>query len=541
MFFESSEVQAAENGGNEEDEEGDATIPYAEEIDQNYTGEEDEAVRERWVKNVSSRILSKHEINLLRKGGGYAVTPRELPHLDFITSTECACRNLAKGEALNLRAEIIEELKKSKVPASNLTSDEWKAMKTLREDEKILVLPADKGKCLVVMDKEEYIRKMEEKLSDQSTYKQIDKDPTEKLKTELSNHLNKVKDEGQLDKRTFFKLFPTKTRIPRMYGQPKIHKQNYPLREIVDSTGSAAKECDKYISKIIQKYTGKTEHYIKNSTDFAEKIKDLKVEDDEILVSYDVTALYPSVPQDEAIEIVYQLMKEDPKLAEKTTMSAENVIKLFKICVQTTYFVFNKKLYIQVDGLAIGASSSGPAAELFMVKLEARALATFVDPPKLWLRYVDDTFAKLKKIMVEAFLIHLNSQHRRVKFTTEVEEDKKTSLLRRPSARPTRQKYENNCLQKTNTHRPIFGLKVESPHKTEDRFDKYVRAQSQYSSHKRRRQKEGDETRKKSTEKMWTPKVVITQEKKSKPKGRKNGKKRKGSTAICQRGLGKLR
>ena len=66
-----------------------------------------------------------------------------------------------------------------------------------------------------------------------------------------------------------------------MYGQPKIHKPNYPLREIVDSTCSAAKECDKYVSKIFQKYTGKTEHFIKNSADFAEKIKDLKVEEDE--------------------------------------------------------------------------------------------------------------------------------------------------------------------------------------------------------------------------------------------------------------------
>ena len=109
-------------------------------------------------------------------------------------------------------------------------------------------------------------------------------------------------------------------------------------------------------------------------------------------------------------------------------MSVENVIKLFKICVQTTYFVFNKKLYIQVDGLAIGASSSGPAAELFMVRLEARALSTFLNPPSLWLRYVDDTFAKLKKVMVDSFLEHLNSQHRRVKFTTEIEEDRKLAF-----------------------------------------------------------------------------------------------------------------
>ena len=158
-------------------------------------------------------------------------------------------------------------------------------------------------------------------------------------------------------------------------------------------------------------------------------IKDLRVEEDEILVSYHVTALYPSVPQEEAIEIFYQQMKNDPNLSEKTTMSAENVIELFKICVKTTYFVFNKKLYQQVDGLAIGASSSGPAAELFMERLEIRAITTFIDPPKLWKRYVDDTFAKLKKAMVEAFLEHLNRQHPRIKFTTEVQKEGKISFL----------------------------------------------------------------------------------------------------------------
>ena len=104
------------------------------------------------------------------------------------------------------------------------------------------------------------------------------------------------------------------------------------LREIVDSTSSVAKECDKYISKVLQKYTGKSPYFVKDSAHFAEMIKDLRVEDDEILVSYDVTALYPSVPQEEAIEIFYQAMKNDPNLSEKTTMSAENVIELFSQC-----------------------------------------------------------------------------------------------------------------------------------------------------------------------------------------------------------------
>ena len=64
-----------------------------------------------------------------------------------------------------------------------------------------------------------------------------------------------------------------------------------------------------------------------------------------------------------------------------------------------------------------------------MDRLERIALATFIDPPKLWLRYVDDTFSKLKKIHVEAFLIHLNNQHERIKFTTEIEVDGKIAFL----------------------------------------------------------------------------------------------------------------
>ena len=53
-------------------------------------------------------------MELLRKGGGFAVAPKEYPNIEFITSFELACQNLAKGEADNLSGEIIEELSKKK-------------------------------------------------------------------------------------------------------------------------------------------------------------------------------------------------------------------------------------------------------------------------------------------------------------------------------------------------------------------------------------------------------------------------------------------
>ena len=193
--------------------------------------------------------------------------------------------------------------------------------------------------------------------------------------------------------------------------------------------GSIFKEVEKHISKIIKPLTGKTPYYVKNSQDFVNKVKDTVVEEEETLVSYDVTALYPSVPQDEAIDLIQIRLQNDVTLKDRTQMTPNHIVDLFRICVHNTYFVFNSNLHTQINGLAIGASTSGFAAEIFIEGIESKAINTFIMPPTLWLRFVDDTFAKLKIEHVERFMNHLNSLHPRIKFTTELMEDNKIAFL----------------------------------------------------------------------------------------------------------------
>ena len=176
----------------------------------------------------------------------------------------------------------------------------------------------------------------------------------------------------------FEMLKPHQCQIPRMSGRPKVHKIGHPLREIVDNTGSVVKNTDKHIANIIGKYAFENPYRLQNTEDFVNRVKDVKIAEDETLVSYDIVAMYPSIPQEKALDMVYQKLINDDTLQEKTKITPRDIIELLKICVSEVYFVFNRKLYMQIRGLAIGYSTSGFTADIFMETIETNALRTFV-------------------------------------------------------------------------------------------------------------------------------------------------------------------
>ena len=69
-------------------------------------------------------------------------------------------------------------------PTCNTTRKEWEAIKILREDSSHVVLTADKGVALVVMDKSQYIDKCMALLNDTKVYKPC-KDTTKKLHRDI--------------------------------------------------------------------------------------------------------------------------------------------------------------------------------------------------------------------------------------------------------------------------------------------------------------------------------------------------------------------
>ena len=167
---------------------------------------------------------------------------------------------------------------------------------------------------------------------------------------------------------------------------------------------------------------GKTPYHVRNSSDFVKGLRDLKLEENEEMRSYDVTALFTRVPFDKALTIIRTKLENDTSLKDRTMMAPEDIIQLLSMCLNCTYFVFQAEYYLQVHGAAMGSPVSPIVCNLYLEAFEQRALEEARHPPRVWKRYVDDTFTIMHKDHAVDFTTYLNTIDDDIKWTTEAEE-----------------------------------------------------------------------------------------------------------------------
>jgi len=167
--------------------------------------------------------------------------------------------------------------------------------------------------------------------------------------------------------------------------------------------------------------------------DLVTTLTDLTVDDDEVLISYDVVSLFTNTPNDKAVEVIKQKVEADQAWKQVTLLESEDVVELLEFTLSTTYFCFRGELYKQSFGTAMGSPVSPLVADNFMEHLEQTAIATAPPKckPKLWKRYVDDIFAVVKRDAVSDLTDHLNQvdDTGSIKFKSELEKDNALPFL----------------------------------------------------------------------------------------------------------------
>ena len=380
--------------------------------------EDKEESNKNWVWNISKTPLTQAQEKLSSYGPNFVIVPKEPPTPEYIVAIEKSCLKLPTGKAEELRGEVKAILKKKINNKPNITKEEHQAIKELRRDNTRMVLTADKGVSIVVMDKEDYNTKSEELLQT-STYQILSTDPTNRQKNKLISLLKSIKAEGVISETTYKKLYPTGATTPKYYGLWKVHKKDTPLRPIVSSIGSVAYETAKELSRIHKPLVGRSTHHVRNNQDFIQSIEEVTVESEECMMSFDMKAPFTSIPIQPTLNIIKKLLEEDTSLHQRTTMAVKHIYCLLEFCLTNTYFSFQGKLYEQKEGAAMGSPISPIVANIFMEDFENRALATSPCTPNICKRFVDDAFTVIKKDQKEAFLDHLNSIYNSIQFTSE--------------------------------------------------------------------------------------------------------------------------
>ena len=203
-----------------------------------------------------------------------------------------------------------------------------------------------------------------------------------------------LKRRQKIDEPTYRELRSIDGTPPAIRGSVKHHKEGNPLRPIVTCVGSALYNTSKFLTDILSLLQNRNGYSVANSLQFSKESSDIKIDDNEVLVSFDVVSLFTAIPVDKACEYMKKKLEQD---ASRTNLDIDGITTLLQFTLSNNYFVFNDIIYKQVHGCAMGSPVIPVVANLCMVEIEESAISNSSVPQEIWKRYVDDRFCIIGK------------------------------------------------------------------------------------------------------------------------------------------------
>ena len=153
---------------------------------------------------------------------------------------------------------------------SNLSKEEWQAIRSLAEDRSIVIKKADKGSCVVVWDRLDYLSEAEKQLGDKKIYKDVsfnDKILRDLVETSNNMFLN-LKRKGSISEKEMKYCvcdYKNASNLGKLYFLPKIHKRLSKVLgwSVICNCGTSTEKASKFLDCHLKPVMEKSWSYIK--------------------------------------------------------------------------------------------------------------------------------------------------------------------------------------------------------------------------------------------------------------------------------------
>ena len=391
------------------------------------------------IINLSKRTLTEDETTVLSHGLNFALPLNEINFIEHYYKFEKLIQslqnkpipkesNLNKNDLLKLISSTahtsFSEFNEHKHTLPKLPHNHLKALKDLKADTSITITRPDKGRGIVILDKNDYITEVEKILNDPTKFTPIKENTftvITRIEDKIQRFLRTLLAAKIITKNSYEFLFPAGSSPGILYGLPKTHKRGkLTFRPILSALCTVNYNLAKFLVPLLEPLT-KNDYTLKNSFEFVNEISEIKF-DKCVMASFDIESLFTNIPINETINIICDSLFKKEKTFKKFSKLEFN--KLLNFAVKDSPFIFNDKLYIQTDGVSMGSPLGPTFANCFLSHHEENWLdeCPLSFKPLYYRRYIDDTFLLFKDpLHIPQFQNYLNSKHENIKFTVEHE------------------------------------------------------------------------------------------------------------------------
>ncbi|XP_045473559.1 uncharacterized protein LOC123679985 isoform X3 [Harmonia axyridis] len=391
-------------------------------------------IRDEWLCNLTTTQIPTEVKVILSLGPPFGVAPlpvKDIPIKNIVADVEniinlapITRQNILRAKCTNAITNFVHNSKMTHDFEHYLLTNARRFVKT---HDDLVITPADKGNITVILSTEQYEQKMNQLLQDSSVYKQLRRDPTNEFQCKNNKIVKQLKDKGFIDASMARKLTTYKAIPPRIYGLPKVHKADIPLRPIVSTIGSASVELSQFMTQILtEAFSDFHDYTIADSFQFASKINNFILPQGYKLISLDAVSLFTNI----SLELVIQIIQQEwSRVSQVTTIDISLFIIIIKFLFESSYFVFKGSFISQIFGCAMGSKISPILANIVMSVLLKYCIPLLPFQVPITYQYVDDLLLAIPEDRTATTLAVFNNYDPHIKFTAEEETENGVPFL----------------------------------------------------------------------------------------------------------------